>query len=118
MAVQIQPHRQLHTPAEYLALERSAEFKSEYIHGEISAMAGATFPHNRISSDVGTALNNQLADRPCDVLLSDMKVKVDALQIRYTYPDVVALCEEPRFEDAEQDVLLNPTVIIEILSPS
>ncbi len=106
-----------YTPAEYLALERVAETKSEYSGGEIFAMAGASRRHNLITGSVVARLTIQLASRPCEVYPSDMRVRVPATDL-YTYPDVVVVCEEPRFEDAELDVLLNPTVLVEVLSPS
>lgn len=106
-----------YTPAEYLALERAAETKSEYLDGEIFAMAGASRQHNLITGSVVTRMTTQLESRPCEVYPSDMRVKVPATNL-YTYPDVVVVCEEPRFEDAELDVLLNPTLLVEVLSPS
>lgn len=106
-----------YTPAEYLALERVAETKSEYFDGEIFAMAGASREHNLITGSVVTRLTSQLESRPCEVYPSDMRVKVPATNL-YTYPDVVVVCEEPRFEDASLDVLLNPTLLVEVLSPS
>ncbi len=106
-----------YTAAEYLALERAAETKSEYLGGEIFAMAGASRRHNLITGSVVTRLTTQLESRPCEVYPSDMRVRVPATDL-YTYPDVVVVCEEPRFEDAELDVLLNPTVLVEVLSPS
>ena len=105
------------TPAEYLAIERAAETRSEYFGGEMFAMSGASRAHNTISLNIASSLNGQLADRSCEVYQSDMRVKVNAVGL-YTYPDVVATCETPQFEDAEVDTLLNPQVIIEVLSKS
>jgi len=110
-----QPSR--YTPAEYLALEREAETKSDYVAGEIFSMAGASRRHNLITGNVARELGTQLRRRPCEVYTSDMRVRVPATDL-YTYPDVVVVCEEPRFEDAELDVLLNPTLLAEVLSPS
>jgi Uma2 family endonuclease len=104
-------------PAEYLALEREAEHRSEYLDGEIFAMAGASRRHNLICLNVGAELRDQLRRRPCEVYVHDMRVKVSATGL-YTYPDAVAVCEEPQFEDAELDTLLNPTLLVEVLSPS
>lgn len=112
-----QPSPQTITPEEYLALERAAAFKSEYINGQIVAMSGASRRHNRITLSVGAALDAQLADRPCEVYACDMRVRVEASR-DYTYPDVVAVCEEPRFLDGTLDTLLNPAVIVEVLSAS
>ncbi len=102
---------------EYLARERTAEFKSEFYRGEIFAMAGATREHNLIAANVSRALGNQLANRPCEVYQSDMKVRVAATGL-YTYPDVVVGCGELQFVDSAKDALLNPIVLIEILSSS
>ncbi|MDM8550557.1 Uma2 family endonuclease [Desulfobacterales bacterium HSG2] len=109
------PHRI--TPEEYLAMEREAEIKSEYVDGEIFAMAGASRKHNQISANIVRILGNQLLERPCSVYVSDMKVKAEKAE-NYFYPDIVISCEEEEFEDDEEDILLNPIVIIEILSDS
>jgi Uma2 family endonuclease len=114
----MQPETQKHyTPEEYLALERKAEYKSEYIHGEIVAMAGASRNHNRITLNVAVSLHAQFRNRACEVFSNDMRIRVAETEL-YTYPDVVAVCDFPQFEDAETDTLLNPTVIIEVLSES
>ncbi len=105
------------TPEEYLALERKAEYKSEYFAGEIFAMSGASERHNLIVTNIVRELSLQLKRRPCKVYPSDMRVKVSPTGL-YTYPDVVVVCGEARFEDAHMDTLLNPTVIIEVLSES
>lgn len=102
---------------EYLALERKAEYKSEYLDGGIFAMTGASRKHNLISTNLVTSLNVQLRGKPCEVYGSDMRLKVTATGL-YTYADVVVVCGEPRFEDDFVDTLLNPTLIIEILSKS
>ncbi|HVG43258.1 MAG TPA: Uma2 family endonuclease [Longimicrobium sp.] len=103
--------------AEYLALERRASEKSEYVDGRIYAMAGTSRFHNLIVINIVRELATQLRDRPCETYASEMRVKVQRTGM-YTYPDVVAVCEEPRLEDAELDTLLNPSVIVEVLSPS
>jgi Uma2 family endonuclease len=105
------------TPEEYLALERAAPSKSEYFDGELFAMSGASRRHNLISLNIGAELRAQLRDRPCEVYTSDMRVKV-SLSGLYTYPDVVVACEEPAFEDTVGDTLLNPTLLVEVLSKS
>jgi Uma2 family endonuclease len=105
------------TPEIYLALERLADHKSEYLNGEIFAMAGASEPHNLIVTNVVSELRTQLKGRACKVYPSDMRVKVGETGL-YTYPDVVALCGRAEFEDNERDTLVNPAVIIEVLSPS
>lgn len=114
MSVQPQPH---YSPEEYLELERKAEYKSEYFNGEIFAMSGASEEHNLIAGNVFAALHSQFRGRPCKVYASDMRVKVSQTGL-YTYPDVVAVCEEAQLEDDQLDTLLNPTVLIEVLSKS
>ena len=109
--------KKLLTPAEYLALERQAEFRSEYYRGEMFAMAGATYEHSVVKDNLARELGNQLKDGPCQVLTSDMRVKVDRTGL-YTYPDIVVLCGEPQFEDNVFDILLNPRAIVEVLSGS
>lgn len=104
------------TVEEYLAFERASDEKHEYYAGEIFATSGASRRHNIIVINAGTTLNAQLAERPCEVYPSDMRVKVSA--IKYTYPDVCVVCGEPQFADSEFDTLLNPTVLIEVLSDS
>ncbi|NJL29196.1 MAG: Uma2 family endonuclease [Thermoanaerobaculia bacterium] len=104
------------TPAEYLALERQAETRSEFLDGEIFAMAGASARHVRVCAALTATLWNQLVDRPCDVLPTDMRVKIPATGL-YTYPDVAVVCGEAEYDDAEHDTLLNPTLLIEVLSP-
>jgi len=105
------------TPAEYLAIERKAAFKSEYDNGEMFAMAGASYPHTVICDNLVVALGNRLKGSPSRTLSHDMRVKISRTGL-YTYPDVIILCGPPELEDAELDTLLNPLVIIEVLSDS
>ena len=105
------------TPEEYVARERQAETKSEFVGGCLVAMSGASRLHNLVVVNVVGALHEQLRERPCELFASDMRVKV-AETGDYTYPDVVVACDDIQFEDAELDTLLTPTVIIEVLSPS
>lgn len=105
------------TPEQYLAIERNAEYRSEFYDGEMFAMAGASFPHNRIKENLSVAIGTQLKGGPCQSLSSDMRVKVSRTGL-YTYPDIVILCDEPELEDTHLDTLLNPRVIIEVLSDS
>ena len=105
------------TSQAYLTQEREATVKSEYIDGQIYAMSGASRQHNRITIDVATLINVQLRSGPCELFANDMRVKVNDDSL-YTYPDVVVACGEARFEDAALDTLLNPTLIIEVLSDS
>jgi Uma2 family endonuclease len=106
-----------YTPEEYLALERKAEYKSEYFDGEIFAMTGASRRHNLVAANVLAALHPQLRKRPCEIYPSDMRVKVSPTGL-YTYPDVAVVCGEPMFDDEQRDTLLNPTVLVEVLSKS
>jgi len=99
------------TAAEYLALERQAEFKSEYLDGEVFAMTGASRRHNLICLNIGAELRTQLKQRPCEVYVSDMRVKTSATGL-YTYPDIVVACGTPTFEDAEVDTLVNPILLV------
>jgi len=115
-AMSLQPSAYL-TPKEYLALERGAEYKSEYLAGEIFAMAGTSERHNLVAGNVFAELHTQLRKRPCKVYVSDVRLKVNRTGL-YTYPDVMVVCGETQFADDQQDMILNPTVIIEVLSES
>ena len=105
------------TPEEYLAFEREADVKHEYYAGEIFAFAGASRQHNLIVANAIRELGNEMKGRPCEVYPSDMRVRVSPTGL-YTYPDVTVVCGEARFDDEQADTLLNPTVIVEVLSPS
>jgi Uma2 family endonuclease len=104
------------TPEEYLAIERAAEFKSEYYDGQMFAMSGGTFPHVLTISNISYALRNGLPGRDCKVLSSDLRVRASGRA--YCYPDIAVLCESPRFADDQKDTLLNPVLLVEVLSPS
>jgi Uma2 family endonuclease len=105
------------TEAEYLEIERRAEYKSEFLDGEMFAMSGGTMPHSLIASNLIAALATHLKGKPCLAFTSDLRVKVEACGL-YTYPDVSVACGKPQLEDEHNDVLLNPTVIAEVLSDS
>jgi Uma2 family endonuclease len=105
------------TPEEYLKRERRAPYKSEYYFGEVFSMAGAKRAHNRISVNTLVALSRQLKGKPCEAYGSDMRVQTTS-QGLYAYPDVSVVCGEQLFRDDHQDTLLNPAVIIEVLSPA
>ena len=105
------------SPEEYLRRERLAEYKSEYLNGEIFAMSGASQEHNLIAGNIFGELREQLKGRSCQAYVSDMRVKVQWNGL-YTYPDVIVVCGEPQFEDKEVDTLLNPTMLVEVLSPA
>ncbi len=103
------------TAEEYLAFERDSEEKHEFVDGEIYLMSGASQNHNKIVGNTIVTLGMQLRNRPCEFYPSDMRVRVAR---NYTYPDVTVVCGTPEFEDSRRDTLLNPTVIVEVLSPS
>lgn len=112
----LQPQSYL-SPADYLVIERNAEFKSEYFNGEMFAMSGASEAHNIIVVNVSAELRQHLKKRPCKLYANDMRVKVSPTGL-YTYPDLVVVCGQAQFNDAHLDTLLNPTLIIEVLSDS
>jgi Uma2 family endonuclease len=105
------------TPQAYLEAERRAQTKSEYLDGQVFAMAGASPDHVLIVGNLVTALNIQLRSRPCRVFASDMRVTVSATGL-YTYPDALVVCGPLAYDDERKDTLTNPNVIIEVLSPS
>ncbi|HEX8131336.1 MAG TPA: Uma2 family endonuclease [Pyrinomonadaceae bacterium] len=105
------------SPEEYLTIERRAEYKSEYVDGVIYAMAGGSERHNLIAANLIIAIGAQLRDRPCRIYPSDLKVRV-ANSGRFFYPDVSIVCGETQFADDERDVVLNPVIIVEVLSES
>ena len=106
------------TPKTYLELERKAITKNEYVNGETIAMAGASFVHNFITLDTVIYLSTQVMDSACEIVSTgDLRVKVSQTA-SYFYPDIVVVRGEPRAEDDVFDTLLNPTLIVEVLSPS
>jgi len=111
------PHPSFVTPGEYLELERKSEIRSEYVAGRIYVMSGASRRHNLIAGNLFREISAQLRSKPCEAYVGDMRVKVGPTGM-YTYPDIVAVCDEPRFEDSFIDTLLNPAVLVEVLSES
>jgi len=114
-----------HTVEEYLALERASEERHEYLDGQIYAMAGESPNHGDICINLIAELRTQLKGKPCRVWTKDTKVCSGPLPLRpharkglFSYPDLVIVCGEPQFVDPQQDVLINPKVIIEVLSPT
>jgi Uma2 family endonuclease len=105
------------TAGEYLSMERASSEKHEFALGEIFAMTGASARHVEIVGNIAGELRNQLRQRPCRVYSTDLRLCVDA-EHRYTYPDVVAICSQPQFLDDTMDTLLNPELIVEVLSES
>lgn len=102
---------------EYLAIERQAEYKSEYVDGVMYAMAGGSERHNLIVANLIIAIGVQLRNRACRVYPSDLKVRVPNSK-RFFYPDMSVVCGETKFADDGKDVILNPSVIVEVLSES
>jgi Uma2 family endonuclease len=112
-AIQPLPHKM--SEEEYLAFDRASEFKHEYVNGEIIDMAGASWEHGLIVGNTVTALNNALANKPCFVLPQDLRIKATLFN-SYRYPDVVIVCDKPKYIDDTPDTVTNPTILIEVLS--
>lgn len=110
------PKRKM-TSAEYLEADRNSDKRSIFFRGEMFAMTGARRPHILIAGNLVTVLNNQLHGSSCEVYVNDMRVKNNRTG-SYFYPDLSVTCESPKFEDGEFDTLVNPQVIIEVLSES
>jgi Uma2 family endonuclease len=111
-----QPQRHL-TSQEYLAFERAAEYKSEFYKGEVFASAGASLRHNLIAANVLANIHTQLRDGPCSAFSSDMRITIPQTP-HYTYADVVVVCGQPQLDGDFKDNLLNPIVVVEVLSPA
>jgi len=105
------------SPDEYLELERKAEFKSEYLQGEMFAMAGASPRHGVVVTNLVAELRQQLKARPCIVYSNDIRLRVSTNGL-YTYPDVMVVCGGVQFADDRKDTVLNPVLIVEVLSDS
>src|SRR4051794_5080983 len=105
------------TTEEYLAAERLSETRSEYLDGGVYPMTGGTANHIRIISNITAELNTQLRGRRCDVFPVDMKVRLPDSQ-KFFYPDVTVVCGDLQFYDGRKDIILNPVLVIEVLSPS
>ncbi|MCC5617039.1 Uma2 family endonuclease [Nostoc sp. CHAB 5836] len=106
-----------YTPEEYLELEEAAEYKSEYIDGQIITMAGGTINHNRIAGNFYAVLNFAFRQQQYEVFNSDMRLWIHQKRI-YTYPDLTVIAGEPEFFNNRTDIITNPQVIIEVLSKS
>ncbi len=103
---------------DYLAIERElVDAKNEYLAGEAFAMSGGSYEHSVITANLTSSLANQFKGSPCAVLTSDMRIRVAASDACF-YPDLSVLCGQPIFHDARRDVLTNPLLIAEVLSPS
>jgi Uma2 family endonuclease len=115
----------MYTVDEYLTIEAESEERHEYLDGHIFAMAGESGEHGDISVNIVASLANQLKGKPCRARTKDTKVRSgptpkgrQSTNGLYSYPDIVVVCGEPEYHDAFTDVLLNPTVIVEVLSPA
>ncbi len=113
----MQTQQKYYSPEEYLALEEVAEFKSEYIDGEIFPMAGGTTNHNRITGNVFVALNIAFKTQDFEAFINDVRLWIPEKRI-YTYPDVMVVEGEPEYVDERTDMITNPKIIIEVLSKS
>ncbi len=105
------------TPDEYLAIERQSELRSEYLDGEMFAMSGSSREHNLIVTNLSREISSRLRGHPCETYTNDQRVHIPSAG-SYVYPDLVVACGEPLFQDQQFDSLLNPTLIVEVLSPS
>jgi Uma2 family endonuclease len=108
--------RTRYTPQEYLALERDAEYRSEYVDGLIVPKPGGSRKHSLITTNLCAELANRVDQCLCETYAVNMRVLISQTGL-FTYPDVTVVCGEPLFLDEKQDTLLNPTVIVEVLSP-
>jgi Uma2 family endonuclease len=113
MSAQAQPRL---TPEQYLEAERAAKFRHEYFDGQMYAMSGGSFQHFQIIGNITAELHTSLKKRPWAVGSNDLRLRVSPDGL-YTYPDVIVICGEPKFADDRCDTLLNPALIVEVLSP-
>jgi Uma2 family endonuclease len=104
------------TYADYVAFERGAETKHEYVNGEVYAMAGGSPEHARLQARLARLLGNALEDQPCEVFSSDLRVRVLETK-RSTYPDITVVCGRLETADDDPDAVTNPRLIVEVLSP-
>jgi Uma2 family endonuclease len=109
--------RRFVSPEEYLEIERKAVDKSEYFKGEMFAMSGASRWHDRIATMLTFLLEQHLTGKPCETFSAGMRVLAIPSGL-YTYPDLSVVFYEPQFADPHVDTLTNPTLLVEILSPS
>jgi Uma2 family endonuclease len=105
------------TEEEYLAFERASAARHEFLDGRVYAMAGASLKHGDIIQNTSSNLFIKLRGGPCRAVTNELRVRVDATGL-HTYPDIVVLCGEPQLTDDHLDTLTNPTVLVEVLSPS
>jgi len=106
-----------YTPEDYLNFERETEFRHEFLDGEIYQRAGESVSHSRVCINLGGEVRNKLKGKLCEALSPNMKVRTSTASL-FSYPDLTVVCGEPQFHDTKKDVLVNPKVIFEVLSPS
>jgi Uma2 family endonuclease len=111
-----EPSRRL-TEAEYLAFERTANSRNEFFEGEVFAMAGGTLRHSLIATNTGRELGNRLKNSPCVPYNADLRLKVTATGL-FTYPDLSVICGAPELVKGTDDTVINPTLLVEVLSDS
>jgi Uma2 family endonuclease len=111
------PENRRMTAEEYLAFERASDTRHEYFNGEVIAFAGASVNHVRLVQNISSLLYIHALPQGCETFPTDLRVRINKTRA-YTYPDIVVVCGEPKFADDQQDTLLNPTILIEVLSPS
>ena len=109
--------KKTYTPEEYLEMERESVERHEYRDGEIYQMAGESLSHSRICINIAREISGGLLGKSCEALSSNMKVRTSTASL-FSYPDLTIVCGEPQFHDRKQDVVINPRVIFEVLSPS
>lgn len=102
---------------EYFRLEETSEIKHEYFHGAIYDMTGASYTHTTLVQNIAGQLYIQLRGKSCHAHTNDLRVKIETTML-YTYPDILVICGKPQFADDRNDTITNPTLIIEVLSPS
>lgn len=105
------------SPEDYLEFERSSETRHEFLDGDLFAMAGESLSHSRVCTNLSGEVRNKLKGRKCEPLSPNMKVRTSNASL-FAYPDLTIVCGEPQFHDSKKDVLINPKVIFEVLSPS
>jgi len=118
MAVAQPPDPLLMSEIEYLEFDTGHEIKHEYVNGHVIAMTGASWNHNVINGNLQATLNTQLTDRDCAAVSNDMRLKVQSNSVSFRYPDTMVICGKPDFANNRTDIVTNPAVIVEVLSPT
>jgi len=106
------------TEEEYLTFEAESELRHEFVDGKIYAMAGSDWKHSMVTQSAGTALYTQLRGKGCRVSSPDLRLKVSSKKVSYRYPDIMVICGDLQFAENRTDTITNPTLIVEVLSPS